>query len=267
MLLTSICAKQYFLTYNLVLLHQIFVLSMKKKLNQSMLKKGLCLIVIFIAYPFLQMNIYSSENHEAKFSDSKISFVSIFRNFRRELSANPFTYFHYFEAPTRKLNTVPTKVYGQGFLNELHLANFLSKHNIKINFSEAKYLAFNYIKQCKIEGINHDIAFAQMCLETGYLKFGGSVSSHQNNFCGLGAVNEYSAGEFFKTKEIGIIAHVQHLKAYVSKDELNSPLVDNRFKYVQRGSVETIFDLSGKWATDPEYGEKIDKLLLRMYSI
>lgn len=216
----------------------------------------------------MQMNSYSNENHALEKDAIEDAFKSVFGEYNRDLLFNPFTHIYQIEVFAKENKSSPVKkIYSQGVLDELHLANFLRSHNRKIKFSEAKQFASNYIKHSKVEGINHDIAFAQMCLETGYLKFGGSVSSHQNNFCGLGAINNQTAGEFFKTKEIGIIAHIQHLKAYVSKDNLNSTLVDNRFKYVQRGSVETIFDLSGKWAADPQYGEKIDKLLVRMYSI
>ena len=36
------------------------------------------------------------------------------------------------------------------------------------------------------KGSNSDVAFAQMCLETGFLRFGGLVTMDMNNFCGLG---------------------------------------------------------------------------------
>lgn len=233
-----------------------------------MLRKSVCLLTIFIAYPLLQANIYSNENHKIESSNHESDVVSLFGEYNKDLLTNPFTHILQFDFPVKAKPSNPSnKIYSHGILNEINLANFLNSHNSNIKFSEAKQLASNYIKHSKIEGINHDIAFAQMCLETAYLKFGGSVSSHQNNFCGLGAINRHSAGESFNSVEIGIIAHVQHLKAYACMDNLNSKLVDKRFKYVQRGSAKTIHDLTGKWATDPNYGEKIDKLLIRMYSI
>lgn len=241
---------------------------MKKTVGRSMLKKSICLIAIFIGYQFLQMNTYSNESYIIELTKPELAGNSISETYKKDVFVKYVTNpFQYGLALEKKIKSPSKKVYSCGFLNELHLARFLSAHNPQIKFSEAKQLAADYIKHCKTEGINHDIAFAQMCLETGYLKFGGSVSSHQNNFCGLGAINKQSTGEFFTTKEIGVLAHVQHLKAYASKDKLNSPLVDNRFKYVERGSVETVYDLSGKWATDPQYGKKIEKLLVLMYSI
>lgn len=240
---------------------------MKMKNSQHRLKKWICLLVVFIAYPILQANIYSSENQTRNVNVIKSDYVSLFGEYNRDLLTNPFTHIFQYEFAVVEERIPAKKVYSIGFLNELRLATFLNSHNPTIKFSEAKLLATNYIKYCKIEGINHDIAFAQMCLETGFLKFGGSVLLHQNNFCGLGAINSNCAGESYKTQEIGIIAHVQHLKAYACKDDLKSKLVDNRFKYVERGSAETISDLTGKWAADSNYGEKIEKLLLKMYSI
>jgi hypothetical protein len=167
----------------------------------------------------------------------------------------------------RKASIQTTEIFTTGNLNNHKLAKFLLKHNKDIDSKYAFRFASSYIKECKIEGINHDVAFAQMCLETGFLKFGGSVEPSQNNFCGLGAISNKHCGDSFKSKREGIIAHVQHLKAYVSKESIKTPLVDKRFKFVKRGSVKTIFDLSGKWATDPFYGKKIQKLLSQMYSI
>lgn len=155
----------------------------------------------------------------------------------------------------------------KGILNNIILAEFLSSNNKNLKFGKAFQFATTYINECKREGINHDIAFAQMCLETGYLKFGGSVMADQYNYCGLGAVTNKHCGDSFKSIQEGITAHIQHLKAYVSKESINSPLVDKRFKFVSRGSVKTIFDLSGRWAIDPNYGQKIQMLLSKMYSI
>ncbi len=231
-------------------------------------KRSICLIAFFIAYQFLQVNTYSNENHDFELNKPEQNNSPIFLKLKNDLfvgyAMNPF--YHESSLEEKLLN--PTKkIYSSGVLNKIHLANFLNDHNSQIPYLDVLQFASDYIRQCEIEGINHDIAFAQMCLETGFLKFGGSVSADQNNFCGLGAVNKNTAGESFKSKKIGVIAHVQHLKAYVSKDKLNSPLVDARFKYVKRGSVKTINDLTGKWATDPKYGEKIESLLHRMYSI
>lgn len=143
---------------------------------------------------------------------------------------------------------------------------FMLEFNRGLDTAYLGCLLRTYVSECTLEGVNHDVAVVQMCLETGFLRFNGSVSRFQNNFCGLGATDPLSAGDWFNSMEEGIRAHIQHLKAYASVEPLNSPPVDKRFQHVkQRGTVFTIYDLAGRWATDPAYGEKLDWLLRRMY--
>jgi len=73
----------------------------------------------------------------------------------------------------------------------------------------------------------------------------------------MGSTAVRVAGIHFGTMERGVRAHVQHLKAYGSTDPLVGELVDPRFRYVARGSALTVMALSGRWATDPLYGEKL----------
>lgn len=156
-------------------------------------------------------------------------------------------------------------IMGHGIKTKEELADFLYENNSTIEYEFAVKLAKFYITEAKKEGVNYDIAFSQMCLETGYQTFTGIVAPEQNNFCGLGAVDLNTPGEAFKSVQLGVRAHIQHLKAYASTDELKHDVIDRRFKYVQRGVAPTVFDLTGKWASDPEYGEKIKSLLLNLY--
>jgi hypothetical protein len=98
-----------------------------------------------------------------------------------------------------------------------------------------------------------------MVHETSFLKFGGTVQARQNNFAGLGTVDINSPGLSFPDIQTGALAHVQHLKAYGSNEPLKSTLVDPRFRYVKRGSAPTMKALTGKWAADTLYGEKLMK--------
>lgn len=165
-----------------------------------------------------------------------------------------------------KLPSEPSYIImGQGMRTKEELASFLHQNNPELPYEYTLKLAEIYINEAQNEGVNHDVAFSQMCLETGYLKYTGIVSPKQYNFSGLGAIDLNHPGEKFQTIELGVRAHIQHLKAYGSTEELNSEVIDARFKYVQRGIAPTIFDLTGKWAADPEYGEKIKNLLCRLY--
>jgi hypothetical protein len=86
-----------------------------------------------------------------------------------------------------------------------------------------------------------------------------------NNFCGLGAISEKQPGEKFDTMELGVRAHIQHLKAYATPDPLKKKLVDPRYRYVKAGSAPTISGLSGRWASDKHYDKKIETILNRLY--
>lgn len=155
-------------------------------------------------------------------------------------------------------------IMGQGTATGRHLTLFLLQHNAKADPAFVSRLAAAYIREAKIEGVNWDIAFVQMCLETGFLRFGNQVAHNQYNFAGLGATDDGAQGLSFPSPEIGVRAHIQHLKAYSSKDRLKQTLVDPRFRFVRRGSAPKIDQLAGKWASDPLYGQKIKRLLHKL---
>jgi len=106
-----------------------------------------------------------------------------------------------------------------------------------------------------------------MLHETNWLKFGGDVQPRQNNFAGLGVTGGGVAGLSFPDVRTGALAHVQHLKAYGSTAPVVANLVDPRFRYVKRGSAPTLKSLTGRWAMDPNYGDKLLRLYVRMDDI
>lgn len=123
------------------------------------------------------------------------------------------------------------------------------------------------INESKKEGVKAEVIFAQICVETGYLQFGGQVSAEQCNFSGLGATDDGAAGATFPNVKIGIRAQVQHLKGYASKDALNQECVDPRFSYLsfKRGTAKYVQDLGGgNWATDPDYASKLMAIIKDM---
>ena len=154
---------------------------------------------------------------------------------------------------------------GTGSVGTDRLAEFLKTNNPKVDPARARELAALYVEEAAAEGVNHDVAFAQMSLETGALRFGGLVTPDMHNYCGLGSIGPGKPGERFPTAQLGVRAHVQHLKAYATSSPLKRTIVDPRYKYVRLGSAPTISDLAGKWAADPEYGNKIRGILFRLY--
>ncbi|MDR1252373.1 MAG: glucosaminidase domain-containing protein [Treponema sp.] len=159
----------------------------------------------------------------------------------------------------------PDRIMGRGLVSEENLALFLERNNPEADREFALSLAGYYITEAALEGVNHDTAFAQMCLETGFLSYGGLVTPDMNNFCGLGSIGPGQSGETFPNPQTGVRAHIQHLKAYASEDPLNGLLVDPRYKWVRYGSSPTIHGLSGTWAADKSYSGKISAILRRLY--
>jgi len=155
----------------------------------------------------------------------------------------------------------------KGQLNAAQLAGFFLSKNPDHNADHIKVFARYYIEEAAAEGINSDVAFAQMCLETGYLRFGGLVQPEFHNYCGLGAMSIEEPGCIFKTEQLGVRAHIQHLQAYATTADiaLNNELIDPRYSWVHKTKyIQTVFELTGTWAMDPEYGNKIDSILTAM---
>ncbi|NEP56958.1 MAG: peptidoglycan DD-metalloendopeptidase family protein [Symploca sp. SIO2G7] len=170
------------------------------------------------------------------------------------------------------LSTFPQEpidqIMSNGRASEADLNRFLRANNQGNFVSKFPELPKLYIEEAAEEGVNHDIAFCQMCLETNFLRFGGDVDPSQNNFAGIGAIGGGANGAFFPNPRIGVKAQIQHLKAYASTDPIaKPPIVDPRFELVTRGVAPTVNDLSGRWATDPEYGTKILSILKRLYEL
>ena len=125
-----------------------------------------------------------------------------------------------------------------------------------------------YVEEAKAEGIKVEVAFMQAMVETGWLKFGGSVQISQYNFAGIGALDGGVQGATFKTVREGVRAQIQHLKAYANEKSLNNTQVDPRFHLVKRGSAKYVEWLGQKenpngygWATAEGYGYKILRLI------
>ena len=161
---------------------------------------------------------------------------------------------------------IPERIMGRGIIHPVDKAAFLLNSNPGANTDFVEALAIFYAEEAAIEGVNHDIAFAQMILETGFLAFGGLVTPEMNNFAGLGSIGPGQHGLWFPDPRTGVRAHIQHLKAYACTQPLNQHLVNPRFRFVRRGSAPTISGLTGTWAADPLYDVKIRDILERMYT-
>jgi len=166
---------------------------------------------------------------------------------------------------TEELPAPSPFIAGSGTRSAEQLVAFFMANNPEGNREKVERMAGYYVRECAVEGINSDVAFVQMCLETGFLRFGGLVTEDMNNFCGLGAIDAEHPGNRFETEELGVRAHVQHLHAYGTTADLVQECIDNRYKWVKpRGKAPTIYELAGTWAADRQYGEKLAVLLDRL---
>ncbi|ARV59487.1 cell wall hydrolase [Nostocales cyanobacterium HT-58-2] len=156
------------------------------------------------------------------------------------------------------------KIMSNGHTSEVQLQLFLRNNNESaiVKFPDLPKL---YREEGTLEGVNYDIAFCQMCLETSFLRFGSDIKPEQNNFAGLGTIGGGVEVASFESARIGVRAHIQHLKAYASLEPLVQEVVDPRFRFVTRGIATSIDQLSGRWSADLEYGNKIMAMLKRLY--
>ncbi len=152
------------------------------------------------------------------------------------------------------------RILGQGQTTSDQLYDFLAANNQHVP-AQLAGLSQIYVQECAIEGVSHDLAFMQMCLETKFLRLQSQVD--KNNFANLG--NGAAEWAEFPSVELGVKAHIQQLKAYASSDDIQPPLVAPRFGSVRRGIAPTIRQLQGRWSMDSQYAPKLMAMLRRLY--
>ncbi|WP_236633782.1 MULTISPECIES: glucosaminidase domain-containing protein [unclassified Exiguobacterium] len=151
---------------------------------------------------------------------------------------------------------------GASTLTPQQMADYVKAKNprtVRLHGVTVEELAKLFVIIGAKEGVRGDVAFAQALKETGYFRYGGDVLPKQHNYSGIGTVGKGVKGHFFRSPHQGVTAQIQHLKAYASKEALNSTRVDPRFHYVKRGSATTWPALHRKWAMQPKgnYGTEI----------
>ena len=121
-------------------------------------------------------------------------------------------------------------------------------------------IAADYKRHGEALGVRWDYVFFQMLHETGDLTFKKlqrSVKPEQNNFAGLGAVNEGEGGESFADVSTGARAHIEHVMLYAGLP-VDKPVAERTRKVQDWGvlkgfhqglkSPATFGDVLGKWA-------------------
>ena len=119
-----------------------------------------------------------------------------------------------------------------------------------------------YYEEGMREGIRPDVAFAQALKETGFFRYGGTVTPDQNNYCGLGTTSAQVKGAYFPSSQMGVRAHIQHLLAYAATRKPQEKVVDPRYDIVRSSNgnrtLERWEELNGRWAVPGyTYGQSI----------
>lgn len=154
-------------------------------------------------------------------------------------------------------------IMGRAMATEEQCVKYLLKNNPspKISVSPEEFVALYYEEASK-EGIRPDVAFSQALHETGFFRYGGTVTPDQNNFCGLGTTSSTIKGHYFPNARIGIRAHIQHIMAYTTSRPPRESLVDPRYQKAKKAygnlGITNWNGLNGRWAVPGNgYGNKV----------
>jgi len=156
-------------------------------------------------------------------------------------------------------------ILNSGSINPKDAAAYIISQNPNAG-NIAEGLINTYISEANIEGINYDLAIAQMLYATDFLRNDKRVSAH--NYAGFSDTNSWF-GSFNNMLE-GVRAHIQHLKGYASGMQLKNDLVAPRFQILAAlgylGTAVFFDDLYRTWALDSEkYKNSIDRILFTLY--
>ena len=154
-------------------------------------------------------------------------------------------------------------IFGEAEATKKQAVAYIKQANPKVRLDcSVEELVDLYWQEAEREEVRPDLALAQSLVETGTYAYGGDVHHKQNNFCGLGTTGGGVKGASFKTPELGVRAHIQHLLDYTQKKRPQTKIVDPRYELahnirLERGLVDTWYGLNGTWAMGSLYCEKI----------
>ena len=161
------------------------------------------------------------------------------------------------------ISSADSSIIGTPMATQRQCVRYLLQNNPNPDIAvSAEEIVSYYYEEGEREGIRPDVAFAQALKETGFFRYGGTVTADQNNFCGLGTTSATVKGFYFPNPQIGVRAHIQHLLAYSSTRKPTLPLVDPRYFLVRKAygnkTLGNWQDLNGRWAVPGNfYGQEI----------
>jgi len=166
---------------------------------------------------------------------------------------------------------LPWRIMGNGKLNRDVAVSYIMSKSPVVPRHEIVVMINEYIMEAAKEGIDHDIAIAQMCYATRFLNNRQLLSTH--NYAGLNTdmgISVKHGGRHASIQE-GVWAHIQHLKGYASRECPRREIVNQRYYYLANkgilGTVTTLDALFVIWSpyNSYEYGNEIKRILRELY--
>jgi hypothetical protein len=153
------------------------------------------------------------------------------------------------------------------YLTRDAVVKYLTENSKGVSTRDIRAIIDHYINESRREGINHDIAIAQMCYATKNLT--KKVLFNNMNYADLSTAGTNWNGKFPRSR-IGVRAHIQHLKGYASTKYPEEAIVDPRFRILEniRGKGDTLHKLSAYWVknNNEKYESDIKEILEKLYS-
>jgi len=155
---------------------------------------------------------------------------------------------------------------GQSYVNRDGITAYVIFQNSSVNRETLNRLINTYIFEAGYEGINLDIAIAQMLYATDFLRNRQRMTTY--NYAALSAAPGWN-GRFSNMTE-GVRAHIQHLKGYASTQRPKTRIVDPRYQILAdlgyQGRMRTFDQLFRVWSESPaSYGNRINEILNGLY--
>lgn len=170
--------------------------------------------------------------------------------------------------PTPSYNESEYNVLGQGTLPKSSIIAYINSKQAN-PVANVHTLVDYYITEANKEGVNADLAIAQMLYNTHFIgvkKFFG-----KNNPIGIGGPSRKNWEIYpFSHIQLGVRAHIQHLKAYSTSEPIKETIVDPRYNILKDsgliGSASTIKEISASWYGSDDASNAIITILDEMKS-
>ena len=155
------------------------------------------------------------------------------------------------------------RIISQGYASKRGAIGYILSQNDTVNYQLLESLIDIYIEEAAFEGVNHDVAIAQMLYATNYLR--NNMSSF--NYAGFSAGGTRGWDGKFSNMRTGVRAHIQHLKGYGSTQLPCHQIVDPRYYLLESmyGKVQNISQLCDLWSHYSVYKDNLIRILYGMY--